>query len=356
MLEGIRKDIDTGLREYLKTARMDIVKGSSAGLLYEGIRDFAERDGKRVRPMLMVISYMGYTRRKKAVYSKIIRCALSLELAHDFFLMHDDVIDDSDLRRGLPTLHKVFNKKLGRNDRDSLGPNLSIVAGDVLYTMAVETLMSFEEDPRRKQKALSQFLKMCRDTGIGEFLDVVNDISRINDISEEDILLTYTLKTARYTFEGPLLIGAVLAGREKKELGRLSRLGLALGRAFQIQDDLLDIFSTSKKIGKPVLSDLNESKKTLFARRAYENLNQRDRHSLKRIFEKDRKNYNDLVMFRNLIKKSEAHKYCIRRSEDLVSEAGALLAELGMKAEYKKALEDLVSKVFSKTEELKKLI
>jgi geranylgeranyl diphosphate synthase type I len=197
---------------------------------------------------------------------------------------------------------------------------------------------------------------MARDTGIGEFIDVVNDVKKIGDVTEEDVFLTYTLKTAGYTFESPLVIGAILAGCDKKELDKLSAAGLALGQAFQIQDDLLDIFSTSKKIGKPILSDLNESKKTLFAHRAYTALGDGDRRILKRILEKDKKTYNDLMIFRNLVKKSEAHTYCIRKADDLISEARATLAGLGMKREYREALEELVEVVFSNTKELKELL
>ena len=185
---------------------------------------------------------------------------------------------------------------------------------------------------------------------------MVNDVKKISDVAEEDVLLTYILKTARYTFESPLLIGAILAGCDEKELDKLSRMGLALGQAFQIQDDLLDIFSTSKKIGKPVLSDLNESKKTLFAQRAYTALGESDRRILKRIFEKNKKTYNDLMIFRDLIKKSEAHKYCIQRADDLLAEAFSILASLGMKTRCREALGDLARSVFSKTKELKDIL
>ena len=356
MLKKIKNDIDAGLKDYLKSARGELVKGSSTGMLYGGICDFVLRDGKRVRPMLMVISYLGYTRRKTTEYSKLIRCAASLELLHDFFLVHDDVIDRSDLRRGKPTLHRVFNKELGVDGKNSLGPNLSIVAGDILFTLAIEALLGLDEDPLRKEKALSQLLGTARDTGIGEFIDVVNDVKKISDVAEEDVLLTYILKTARYTFESPLLIGAILAGCDEKELDKLSRMGLALGQAFQIQDDLLDIFSTSKKIGKPVLSDLNESKKTLFAHRAYTALDDGDRRILKRIFEKDKKTSGDLMIFRNLVKKSEAHRYCIRRADDLIAEAFSVLATLRMKTRYREALGELARSVFSKTEELKEIL
>ena len=115
-----------------------------------------------------------------------------------------------------------------------------------------------------KKKALIDFHKKPPFIpGGGEYIDVVSSITPIDKVSKQDIYMTYILKTAKYTFEYPMVIGARLAGVPKKELEKLSHLGILLGEAFQIQDDMLDIFFTSKEIGKSALSDLEEAKKTL---------------------------------------------------------------------------------------------
>jgi len=342
MLKKLKKDIDAALRQFLKDTVAETELESSPGLLRAGIKDFLERDGKRIRPILFLLSYQGYTKRKKFSYDKLLRSSLSLELLHDFLLIHDDVIDKSDLRRGRPTLHRLFNGKLKLPAKNELGPNLSIIAGDIIFALAVKALFSFEEEPSRKEQALLEFTKTTVSTGIGEFLDVMNNIKKIEKIRSKDVFLTYILKTAKYTFECPLLTGAMLAGAEKKELKKLSRLGIVLGQAFQIQDDLLDMFSSSEKIGKPVLSDLGESKKTLLVWKTYQVLSGKDKKFFGALLDKNKKNRDDLLKARTLIKKTGADKYCADVAASLLREAKAVYAKLRMKTKYKTALKELV--------------
>ncbi|MEA3489863.1 MAG: polyprenyl synthetase family protein [Candidatus Omnitrophota bacterium] len=348
MLKKLKKDINRELRAFLKDPGIVPGKNPIFGLLYSGIRDFVQRGGKRIRPLLMLISYQGYSKRRHPDYKKLIRSSLSLELLHDFFLIHDDVIDRSDLRRGKPTLHRVFNSRLSRKAKDEIGPNLSIAAGDTLFAMAVSALLSSDEPPSRKEKALEEFVRAAASTGTGEFIDILGNIKKIENVTEKDVFLTYTLKTARYTFECPLLTGGILAGAQKKELKKLSALGLALGHAFQIQDDLLDIFSSSKETGKPVLSDLNESKKTLLVWKTYTSLRGKDKKLLKHLLEKKKKTYSDLLRFRKLIKETGAHEYCLKKTKSMLLEADATIGKLRMKKKYKAALKELVRSIFSK--------
>jgi geranylgeranyl diphosphate synthase type I len=353
MLKKLKKDIDAELASFLKNAanKLDL-KGSSA-LLYSGIKNFIERSGKRIRPILLLISYQGYTKRKTFSYKKLLRCSLSLELLHDFLLVHDDIIDRSSIRRGEPTLHKLFNAKLNMPAENNLGSNLGIVAGDVIFALAISALLSFNEKSSRKEQALLEFSKTAAQAGMGEFADVMNDIKKIEKITEKDILRTYTLKTAKYTFECPLLIGAMLAGADKKEQKKLSGLGLVLGQAFQIQDDLLDMFSSSKKIGKPVLSDLNESKKTLLMWKTYKNLSGKDKKLLEQLLEKDKKTYSDLLEVRGLVKTAEAGRHCLEKIRSLLQKAETILAGARMKKEYKAVLKHLVQELFLTRDSLK---
>ena len=348
MLEKLKKDVDAELKSFLKDTSAELDLKASSALLYSGIKDFIERRGKRIRPILFLLSYRGYTKRKKIPYKSLLRCSLSLELLHDFLLVHDDIIDRSALRRGKPTLHRLFNAKLGIPAKNELGSGLGIVAGDVIFAMAINALISFDEDPFRKERALAEFIKTAACTGIGEFIDVVNNVKKIEKITEKDISLTYTLKTAKYTFENPLLTGAILAGAGKKEREKLSRLGITLGLAFQAQDDLLDTFSSSRKIGKPVLSDLNESKKTLLIWKTYKDLTEKDKKILKRLLEKDKKTYHDLLKFRELIKIAGADKYCLEKIESLFLKADSICKGLQMKEKYKAALKSFIKNLSAK--------
>jgi geranylgeranyl diphosphate synthase, type I len=346
MLSGLKKDIDLALVSYLEEADRRIGLKRTSPALYSGISEFTRRGGKRIRPILFVLSCMGYDDKKLYPYEKLLRSSLAFELLHAFLLVHDDVIDSSSLRRGKPTLHRVFNKKLRVAGTDPIGSSLAIVAGDVIFALAVEALMSINAPGDRKEMALLEFTKVMASTGMGEFIDVVNNITPIENVKKRDVLLTYILKTAKYTFESPLTIGAFLAGADKKEIGKISRLGIMLGQAFQLEDDMLDIFSTSKKTGKPILSDLDESKKTLLVWKAYERLKAPDRKTLSRILSKKRKSRADLVKVRDLIKKSGSHVYCRDLAMSLLRESRNIVSGLKMRSEYKKALGDLIDMSF----------
>ncbi|MFH1798868.1 MAG: polyprenyl synthetase family protein [Candidatus Omnitrophota bacterium] len=343
MLEKFKKDIDTGLNSILKEAVPDFSL-RTIPLLYQGIQDFITRPGKRIRPILFLISYHGYTKRREFSYDKLVKSSLSLELLHDFLLIHDDIIDNSNLRRGRPTLHRLFNSKIG-SLKNRLCENLSIVAGDVLFSLAVKALLLSDEDISRKERAVIKFTETALLTGMGEFIDVLNDTKKIEQIKEKDVLLTNTLKTTKYTFEGPLLIGALLAGAKKHEITKLSKMSHLLGQAFQLRDDLLDIFSSSKKIGKPILSDLNESKKTLLVWRTFQRLSKKDKKQFARLLEKNKKTYKDLLALRELIKITGADEYCRQKIQSLIVEADEICSRLNMSQKYKTSLKQLIQKL-----------
>lgn len=288
-----------------------------------------------------MLAYLGYAK-KRSSYKKLVNAAFSMELLHDFLLIHDDVIDNADLRRGKLSLHRSFNKKFNAPLSDPLGPNLSIVAGDIIFALSINALLEMEGDAVLKEKAVKIFVKTAAATGIGEYIDVVNNRRKIDSVREKEIMHMYTMKTAKYTFAAPLLIGAALAGAGEKELKKLSRLGVCLGQAFQIQDDLLDVFSTTEKIGKPILSDLNEGKKTLLIWKTYRRAAAADKKRIKLILSKNKKTYNDLVEIRKLIKRYGADRYCLDIVSSLIREVGVICRGLKMRNEYRDALLEFV--------------
>ena len=348
MFDKTMNKIDIALGEFIREAgdRMGLEKASSA--LYSGILEFVTRPGKRIRPVLFAISYKGYCPEKSSGNNGLIKCSLAFELLHDFLLVHDDVIDNSDLRRGKPTLHKVFNKKLKVPADKRIGSDLAIVAGDIIAALAVEALLSFKAPIERKEKALLEFTRAMSITGLGEFIDIVNNLTPMENIKKKDVLLTYIYKTARYTFEAPLVIGAIFAGTGKAELNKLSLLGTALGQAFQLQDDMLDIFFPISKTGKPVLSDIAESKKTLMAWKTYENLDPSGRKKAAALLSKKEKTQEDLEEFKTLIISSKAGKYCLDLAFSLLDESKLLISKLKMKPCFRDQLLDFVKKSFDK--------
>jgi len=356
MVKDLKKDVDREIKAFLSDIKKNYRLHEISKLLFNGIKDFLERKGKRIRPILYLLTYHGYTKRKKFSYKRLIRSSLSLELLHDFLLVHDDVIDRSQLRRGKPTLHRLFNARLAVSPDNIMGSGLSIVAGDVIFALAVETLLDIDEEQSRKEKALRKFIEAAALTGGGEFIDIVNGAKGIDKIRRRDVFLNYTMKTAKYTFEAPMLMGAILAGAEKRELEKLSELGIVLGHAFQILDDLLDMFSTSKEIGKPVLSDLAESKKTLLVWKAYGDLSGKDKLIFKRIFKKENKAQADLNKLKKLVETSGAPAHCLKKTRSLLAEADHIIEGLRMKKEFKKRLRRLTAGFTPKIERLERAI
>lgn len=345
MIELLLKKIDANLKSLLEDScrryRLKLVSDH----LFRHSKEFILRKGKRIRPLLFVLTYKGYSPKRSYCEKKLFTSAASIELLHDYMLIHDDVIDNSDIRRGRPTLHKLFDQKIRLPDNKKIGPKLAIIAGDIIFALAIEAFLSVDENMERKEEALKKLVETAAYTGAGEFIDVVSGHKPIDAITEKDIFLNYTLKTAKYTFECPLLMGAILAGVKADELLKISQLGIAAGQAFQIYDDFLDLFASRKVIGKPILTDLAESKKTLLVFNAYKKLKGRKKLQFMKILEKKGKSQSDLKDFRRLILKSGSYEYCLKKMSLLQKKAIGLCNGLKMKEAYKRSLESIIRKL-----------
>ncbi len=345
MIEGYLKKINAGLEQVLESANKRYGLGLVSDKLLEFSKDFVMRPGKRIRPLLFVLAYKGYAKRNASPDKALFASAAAIELLHDYMLVHDDVIDNSSLRRGKPTLHKMFDKNVKVAGGAKIGPSLAIVAGDILFALGIEAFLSVKEDSARKERSLKKLVETAAYTGAGEFIDVVSGYKKIEDLSEKDIFLIYTLKTAKYTFECPLLMGAILAGAAEAEFRELSKLGIAAGQAFQIYDDILDVFASEEVIGKPVLSDLNESKKTLLVYKAWHALKGARKQHFRNILEGKDKSLEDLETFRELIRESGSYDECLKTMTGLQKTALKAASRLKIKPIFRKAILSLIEKL-----------
>src|ERR1700733_2266518 len=142
--------------------------------LYLDMTEFVARRGKRIRPLLALGSYRIFGGDRSFEDPSLLRAALSLELLHAFILIHDDVIDRSERRRGLPTFHKLVEERMGKlSSRERIGQNVAMVIGDMLFSLAIETLQSTDFSPRARDLALGRFLRYVTDTGCGEIYDIL---------------------------------------------------------------------------------------------------------------------------------------------------------------------------------------
>ena len=207
--------------------------------------------GKKIRGALMVLGYeIANGKDIKAIYD----ASLFIELMHTGLLIHDDIMDNDDLRRGLPALHKQYNPEY-------LGRSMAINAGDVAFYLSWEKLMKSNFPTDKLVLAGKIYSEYLTRVIYGQTLDIFN----IEEKSEDDILNVLRYKTAEYTGIFPLLIGALLGGmNEGRKLKLLKEYGLSLGWAFQIQDDILGLYGKEERTGKPVGSDIKTGKRTLF--------------------------------------------------------------------------------------------
>jgi geranylgeranyl diphosphate synthase type I len=187
--------------------------------------------------------------------SDILPAALALELIHTFTLVHDDIMDDDSMRRGVPTVHTKWDMPTG------------ILAGDVLYARAFEFLCIAIATENAKVRAVSMLARACAEICAGQHMDM--SFEKRHDVSEDEYLEMVRKKTG-VLFAAAAGIGAILAGGNAHQAKALYQFGLNTGIAFQIQDDLIDLLAPSNRSGKDRASDLRKGKQTLILIRARE--------------------------------------------------------------------------------------
>jgi geranylgeranyl diphosphate synthase type I len=349
MIENTRKQIEKSLVNFMDRVKKEYKFHLVSPILYESIREFSLRKGKRIRPLLLILSYKGFCQKGKRVSPSIYNAATCIELLHIFMLIHDDIIDRSDLRRGRPTMHKMLRKTVATKEADKLGQDLAIIAGDIVYALAIDAFLSIKEAPHRKEEGLKYFIQTAAFTAMGEFIDTVHGVDQLHKVKEKDVFLNYSLKTARYTFDCPLVTGAILAGADKKEIKKLAELGLLIGQAFQIQDDVIGIFGSEKKIGKSILSDLAESKKTLLVCHTYSKLDAKSKKGFTKHFNKPKKTYKDLVAVRKIFLNNGSLDYCLAQIKIRLDKSSKIFKSLTMRESYKKEIEGAFEGIFKQT-------
>jgi geranylgeranyl diphosphate synthase type I len=317
--------------------------------LYLDLTEFVARRGKRIRPLLLLGSYRIFGGDRPFANDSLLRAALSLELLHAFILIHDDVIDQSERRRRLPTFHKLVEERLGKIDgAPRVGGNVAVVVGDILFAMAIDTLRSTDFAPAARDAALSHFLRYISDTGAGEVYDILLGTRDIARVDEADIARMYTLKTTRYTFEAPLVLGALLAGMDDDHLRELADLIEPVGLAFQIQNDLLE-YRQFKGVDRLRQTDILQGKKTLLLRAAYDQLVDVDRSFLQLCLSTRTSNDTSVSKIEQLIDKSGAVGLLTQKMEALFQKTEDALAHSSFTSAQRDGLREAFALVRQQT-------
>lgn len=241
--------------------------------LYEPIKYVLSMGGKRIRPTLMLLAYNMFREDPE----RILMQAVALETYHNYTLLHDDLMDHADLRRGHETVHKRWND------------NQAILSGDSMLVLAYERMAQCPAD--KLGEVLSLFTQTALEIGEGQQYDI--DFETRNDVSEDEYIEMIRLKTS-VLLACALKIGAVLAGASKADADNLYKFGEQIGLAFQLQDDYLDVYGDPKIFGKAIGGDIVSNKKTYMLINAFNRANSSQRAELQRLintesFDRDKK-------------------------------------------------------------------
>ena len=266
---------DTHFNSVLKILEQRFSAYPSLHNAWGSLRSYVANKGKRVRPQLFLSSYDLFAEDEGYITEGILDVACALELFHTFALIHDDIIDESHSRRGEPTLHVRLHQEKSIQDSQNC-ENLAIIFGDILFGYAMECFVSPKLPSYFATRALRYFLRIAQDTGVGQAIEIANLEQTLAEVSEREILDTYYLKTTRYTIEGPVVIGAIMAGAQQSILSEIRYFTQPLGLAFQIENDLHELEQIDQ--AKPTLAyDLRSGVKTYLLKCFYDALNGKDK-------------------------------------------------------------------------------
>ncbi len=297
-----------------------------AGAL-EHIKKITMSGGKRLRPALMYYGYLGVGGAKEA---EILRAAVSVELIHSFLLIHDDIIDRDAKRHNVKTTHlkyeQMHKKYLWNDDAEHFGNSMAIIVGDMVAALGNQALFSSDFEPEIIIKALIKLQKVVANTVIGEAKDVL--ISFRGKATEEEILDVCNFKTAKYTIESPLQLGAILGKANEDILEKMSKLSVPMGIAFQIQDDILGIFGSEEKLGKPVGSDISEGKQTILVSQVRKNADSEQLKIFNELLGKNDLTEAEIEKFREIVIGTGALEYAQQLAKEYIAESKKEIADI----------------------------
>lgn len=259
--------------------------------MFEKLAEFTLRGGKRTRPALLYYSYIGFSGKNP---EKLLPLCVACELMQSFLLIHDDIMDQSDIRRGGKTIHQQFSDK-----RPYSGESMAILVGNLAGYLGLRAISDVEFEPMQKNQIMDLYSQICIDAGYGQALDI--SFETLDSLNEEKIYTIYRYKTARYTSEFPLLSAAILANQDEKTLLCIKDIAIDLGILFQIRDDILGLFGDDETTGKQSSLDLIQGKKTLLVCKAFEKSNTQQKQHLSYVYGNADATTDDIALAKKMI-------------------------------------------------------
>ncbi|MEV4822823.1 polyprenyl synthetase family protein [Micromonospora sp. NPDC049274] len=338
---GLRERVDKALTEFLAGQRTRLTRVDEALVpVAEAIEAFVLGGGKRLRP---AFAYWGFRGAGGVDDDQVLTALAALEFVQASALIHDDLMDRSDTRRGEPAVHRRFatrHRAAGwGGDPDGFGDAAAILLGDLCLVWSDELLHSAGLDLRAVARARPVFDEMRTEVTVGQYLDVLTQVT--GDTSVERASKVARYKSAKYTVERPLLLGAALADAGEDVRTTYSAYGLPLGEAFQLRDDVLGVFGDPAQTGKPAGDDLREGKRTYLVAAAVEATDDAGRELLLGRLGDPNLDEQGVGQLRELIDASGALARTEQRIVTLTDSALAALTAVDLDTEARQALVDL---------------
>ena len=312
-MQGLQEEMKRVKSEVDRLMLDEILPKSSTvrevDLLYRMMRDYPSRTGKGMRPFLCVTT----CRAAGGKEADVLLTAASLEMFQNWILIHDDIEDGSELRRGEPSLHRKFSASLALN------------AGDALHARMWGALLRNEATigSEKTLRVLDEFSSMVNATTEGQHMELGWVEEKRWDLTESDYFEMCNRKTSWYTVASPCRLGAIVAGADDATLSALGSFGADLGVAFQIQDDALNLVGDQKKYGKMRSDDIIEGKRTLILLHLLESVSSPERKKLMEIMNKPRpqKTPDEVSYVMSLIERVDSVGYARKRAWELLKRA-----------------------------------
>lgn len=315
--DALGAHVEGVLTRYLTRRQAELSEPAPAfATVVEALSDFVLGGGKRLRPTFAWWGWRGAGGEPEGARAEaVLRAVSALELLQACALVHDDLMDASALRRGSPTVHVAFaGTHRGANwlgEADRFGMAAGILLGDVALAWADDMVAGSGLDPAMLAAAQEPWRAMRSEMLAGQYLDVLAQAR--GDESASSALRIARMKTAAYTVERPLHLGAALAGAGAHTVRALRAFGADLGVAFQLRDDLLGMFGDTEVTGKPAGDDLREGKRTLLIALGLRHAERAGRHA-------------DAEFLRHAVGRAELDSDTIGRVRELLVEVGAVAA------------------------------
>ncbi|MBO5466609.1 MAG: polyprenyl synthetase family protein [Prevotella sp.] len=318
------KEILTKVNEFIEQLPYDRQPQS----LYEPVKYVLSIGGKRVRPVLMLLAYNLY----KEDPERILMPACALETYHNYTLLHDDLMDNADVRRGVPTVHRKWDA------------NTAILSGDSMLVLAYHRMLQCDAD--KQPEVMSLFTETALEIGEGQQYDM--EFENRDDVTEEEYIEMIRLKTS-VLLACAMKIGGILAGASAEDADNLYKFGEQVGLAFQLQDDLLDVYGDPKVFGKAVGGDITCNKKTYMLINAFQRANSEQRAELQRwVSAKDFDRQEKVAAVTEIYNQIGIRHICEEKINYYFEESKKYLAKINVADERKQTLQQYTAEMMKR--------